>query len=1838
DTGFILGDGFNGTVAALAVQSDGQIVAGGSFSTYNLLPTNYIIRLNTDGTKDITFTIGDGFNGSVSTLAIQSDDKIVVGGSFTSYSGVAANYITRLNTDGTKDITFTIGDGFNNSISALAVQSGDKIVIGGSFTSYNGTSANKITRLNTDGTQDTGFIIGNGFNNTVNALAVQSGDKIVVGGVFSTYNGVTANYIIRLNADGTQDTGFNIGDGFNGTVAALAVQSDGKVIVGGSFTSYNGAAANYIIRLNTDGSKDTNFNIGDGFDSSVTALAIQSDGKIIVGGNFITYNMDSAHYITRLNTNGSKDTDFTIGMGFNMGVSALALQSDGKIIVGGNFSTYNMISANKIIRLNTDGSNDTDFAMGMGFNMGVSALAIQSNGKIIVGGRFSSYNMSSANDIIRLNTNGSQDTGFNIGVGFNMGVNTLAVQSNGKIVVGGNFSTYNGLPANKIIRLNTDGTRDAFFSIGNGFSMNVNTLVVQSGGKIIVGGNFTMYDMSPVNYITRLNADGTRDTDFDIGNGFDSNVYALAVQNDEKTLVGGNFSSYNGAPAGYLVSLYEDKTAPTGTVSYNPATATSGNVIATLSGSEAITITNNGGLSGHTFTGNGSFIFEFEDAVGNTGSTTATVTWIDKTAPTGTISYNPATATSGNVIATLSGSEAIIITNNGGLSGHTFTGNGSFIFEFQDLAGNTGNATATVTGIDKVFPVITIDPYNTSPTNQDVIVTASTNEGTLNTTTHTFTGNGSFDFIATDAVGNATTQTVTISNIDKTAPVLTRYGPFIVTLEVGSPYTEFGAIATDNMDVDINDRVVISGNVDIHHVGTYIITYDVTDAVGNAATQRTRTVHVVDTTKPVITLNGSAAVTVEYGNRYTEQGATRTDNYDGDGTATISGSVNTGVLGTYILNYIYVDTSGNTGNILTRTVNVVDTTAPNITAVTLTPDSVGTTAQITITQTVTDVHGVTDASVSIVGTGGFVTGVTLSLVSGNTQNGVRSGTYTFPNGAFDGIYLISGSAIDSSTNTGYREIGQIILDRTAPTLSLTSITPTYVGVANLVTVSILAQDTTLGITGITVRDITSDTSATLNSGTAFPTSSGQMGSWTFTQSVTGIQGIHTEEIVVNDLVYNSRTATGTFIYDTIKPTASLTYSPTSGTATSGDVIATLSGSEPITITNTDGLTHTFTDTGTFTFEFIDLAGNTGEATATVTWIDKIAPVITIDSYNTSPTNQDVIVTASTNEGTLNTTTHTFTGNGSFDFVATDAVGNETTQTVTISNIDKILPSGTITYSPTSGALTSGDVIATLSGSEEIIITTNGGISGHTFTGNDTFLFEFTDLAGNTGETTATVTWIDKTNPSGTILYDPVTITNGNVIATLSGSEPITITNNDGSSGYTFTGNGTFIFTFEDAVGNIGSTTATVNWIVPANSTAIDTSTITGTFVTSGNIFLVGYMSTGIVFTSTGTLAIQNTGNTNNVLQIDLSGFTIMTSGGTWNGVLFPPSVIGSLTTGYANFGETGLPAQRVNNGSTTTTTVLFQTIQAGSNTDSLIALGGYFTVSFVVAGGTSGDVLEIYRSEDGSRWTANAPDTTCALHSNLVCSFRTDHLSFFVTAKKTTTTNPVGNNGGGGGGGGSFAKDICPLDRDCSDSYYDTICGKCSLIEKLVQKLPFHAAAADKPAPSIVDSSFSTELNNAYLRAYGYDITTITTIQKANLKSVLVRKDMAKMISNFALNVLNKNVSTGATCIFSDTSSLSKETQYYAMVACRLGLMGYESDGVTLKKTFDPNQKVDRAQFGTILSRLLRGTKNNGGIKYYENHLKALKAEGIMTKIDTPSAKELRGRVMLMMQRVAETK
>ncbi|MEY3470750.1 MAG: hypothetical protein RLZZ223_100, partial [Candidatus Parcubacteria bacterium] len=219
---------------------------------------------------------------------------------FTSYQGVGANFIIRLNSDGSRDTSFNVGTGFNNTVNTLTLQSDGKILVGGGFTSYQGVEANRIIRLNSDGSRDTSFNMGTGFSNYVDTLALQSDGKILVGGQFTSYQGVGANYIIRLNSDGSRDTSFNMGTGFSNYVDTLALQSDGKILVGGWFTSYQGVGANYIIRLNSDGSRDTSFNLGTGFNDSIASLALQSDGKILVGGYFTNYQDQLAGYLIRV--------------------------------------------------------------------------------------------------------------------------------------------------------------------------------------------------------------------------------------------------------------------------------------------------------------------------------------------------------------------------------------------------------------------------------------------------------------------------------------------------------------------------------------------------------------------------------------------------------------------------------------------------------------------------------------------------------------------------------------------------------------------------------------------------------------------------------------------------------------------------------------------------------------------------------------------------------------------------------------------------------------------------------------------------------------------------------------------------------------------------------------------------------------------------------------------------------------------------------------------------------------------------------------------------------------------------------------------------------------------------------------------------------------------------------------------------------------------------------------------------------------------------------------------------------------------------------------------------
>ncbi|WP_445749282.1 T9SS type A sorting domain-containing protein [Polaribacter sp.] len=330
------------------------------------------------------------------------------------------------------------------NIKTLAIQSDGKIIAGGGINNL----SNRIYRFNVDGTLDKSFTDNSPeINGSINSIIIKADGKIVVGGKFNLVNGFIQNNLVILNSDGSlvsPNGSSNVNSGFNGEVLNLKSQSDGKILVCGRFTSYSSVSRNYIARLNTNGGLDNTFisyfDIDQG--NTVEVLSIQTDGKILAGGNFTSFNNRSISRLIRLNSDGSKDESFSIGLfGFNAWVKSLAVKHDGKILVGGWFDKYNAINQNYIVCLNPNGSKDDSFSNETSFNASVESIIIQPDGKIILGGFFNKYKNISQNGICRLNPDGTIDSSFNSPFGLNSYVNSIALFSDGKILVGGNFVT-----------------------------------------------------------------------------------------------------------------------------------------------------------------------------------------------------------------------------------------------------------------------------------------------------------------------------------------------------------------------------------------------------------------------------------------------------------------------------------------------------------------------------------------------------------------------------------------------------------------------------------------------------------------------------------------------------------------------------------------------------------------------------------------------------------------------------------------------------------------------------------------------------------------------------------------------------------------------------------------------------------------------------------------------------------------------------------------------------------------------------------------------------------------------------------------------------------------------------------------------------------------------------------------------------------------------------------------------------------------------------------------------------------------------------------------------------
>jgi uncharacterized delta-60 repeat protein len=539
------------------------------------------------GKNDSTFNTPDSgpnnvyksSNYPIRTSAAQADNnKLVLGGEFTVYHRDPHNRIVRILADGSVDNSFHTGTGLNATPSSIAIQADNKVLLGGNFTNYNGTAVNGLIRLNDDGSLDNSFVAATLLGPSTK-IKIQNSGKILL---FSS-NGLT-----RLNADGTIDSTFSNPQQYGGK--DYAVQADGKIII-----ASEGTDSLHLIRLFANGGLDPSYKAGIEIQSgswllNLNAIALQLDGKVIIGGVYRVSNSQEIGILKRVNTDGTLDTTFVLGQHTAWGIGAVysinVQPGDGKIIVAGHAGRapggIEHTHVQFIARLNLDGSTDESFIHDNKYIRNAYVIyttTLLNNGKVLAGGFFEQLNNYTAKNVALLNSDGSLDDHFNQTAGINGTVRTAAIQADQKILIGGLFSNVQYEPRNHIARLLADGRVDTTFNPGKGVNGPVYAIAAQGNGKAIIGGDFTSFDTDTVKSIVRVNADGSIDPSFQAS--ILGTVYSLELQNDNKVIVGGNFSAVNGERYLNFIRLNTDGTIDKSFARVFPISEVNGNEVYT---------------------------------------------------------------------------------------------------------------------------------------------------------------------------------------------------------------------------------------------------------------------------------------------------------------------------------------------------------------------------------------------------------------------------------------------------------------------------------------------------------------------------------------------------------------------------------------------------------------------------------------------------------------------------------------------------------------------------------------------------------------------------------------------------------------------------------------------------------------------------------------------------------------------------------------------------------------------------------------------------------------------------------------------------------------------------------------------------------------------------------------------------------------------------------------------------------------------------------------------------------------------------------------------------------
>ena len=587
---------------------DGYI--GGNFRKNTHTSFQNIKQHLDEGPISMDFNPGSGLDSWGKCLAVQPDGKSIVGGAFTSVDGVDRNRIARFNIDGSLDPSFDPGLGFDDEVLAVAIQPDGKILVGGKFKKFNNAWRKGLARLNTDGTLDWSFNVGQAVHSDeagwVHSIVLQdqralgggnggvsqlNDHKVIVCGCFSRYNYRPAFSIARLDMNGGYDPTFETRRGVAGFVHSATIQEDGKVVIAGTFSSFDGVARRNIARVLGNGRNDESFDPGSGTDDEIRTVQIFGDGKIFIGGLFDRVNNRPRKGVARLNANGSLDSSFNLDAkhGINSWeVYSSSINDDGGILVGGKLTstTSSPMVNSPFLRLHSNGAIDLSYQPeDLADNATVYAIKTRPDGSALITGEFPAEFVVRSENIARLNTfSGRLDAAFDIGAGADKDVHVVLKLSDGDVLIGGGFSRVKGLNRSRVAKLGADGSVRPFsVKIEGG---DVLSAVEMDDGRIVIGGNFTSVSGNPsLRRIAVLSADGSVDRAFNPpGNirdawiqtdplrpwrghwgrvssaGFNDSVHALSLTADGRILAGGNFNSYGDINQPCLALLNEDGT------------------------------------------------------------------------------------------------------------------------------------------------------------------------------------------------------------------------------------------------------------------------------------------------------------------------------------------------------------------------------------------------------------------------------------------------------------------------------------------------------------------------------------------------------------------------------------------------------------------------------------------------------------------------------------------------------------------------------------------------------------------------------------------------------------------------------------------------------------------------------------------------------------------------------------------------------------------------------------------------------------------------------------------------------------------------------------------------------------------------------------------------------------------------------------------------------------------------------------------------------------------------------------------------------------------------------